>query len=134
MSSVGRSTARYSDRIADARLDADVGACAEVLAGGAVAGTVGASAAALGAPRAAQAVVRVADPAGGGGTVTAYELPVELNVLALSGSLPSNWVPQFRTTQANTARVHIQQRQQVRPVCHVRRGHPVRRWLQVGGE
>jgi hypothetical protein len=105
-----------------------------VLAGGVVAGTVGASVAAVGAPRAAQAVVRVADPAGGGGTVAAYELPVELNVLALSGSLPSNWVPQFRTTQASTARVHIQQRQQVRPTCHARRGRPVRCWLQGGGQ
>ena len=88
----------------------DARAVAEVLAGGGV--VLGATT--LGAPQAVHAVVRVADPAGGGGLVSAYELPVELNVLALSGSLPSNWVPAFRTTQASTARVHVQQRPQVR--------------------
>jgi len=57
----------------------------------------------------AHALLSVKNPDGGGEAV-AYELPVEVRILALQGSVPSNWLPEFRKTQYKSSRVHVSQK------------------------
>jgi len=47
-----------------------------------------------------------------GSEAVAYELPVDLRLLAVQGSFPSAWVSDFKKSQHKTARVHVTNRAQ----------------------